>query len=66
MSDTIIMEKGMRSLVETLGVVDAERFIARLIREPFDYTKWQRNLFEDVSIQEICNEAVEFCKANPR
>ena len=66
MSDTIIMEKGMRSLVETLGVVDAERFIARLIREPFDYTKWQHNLFDDMTIEEINKEAVEYCRTNPR
>ena len=66
MSDTMIMEKGMRSLVETLGEVDAERFITRLIREPFDYTKWQRNLFEGMSIEEISNEAVKYCEANPR
>ena len=66
MSDTIIMERGMRSLVDSLGEVDAERFITRLIREPFDYTKWQRNLFDGMSIEEINNEAAEYCKANPR
>jgi len=66
MSDTIIMEKGMRSLVDSLGEVDAERFITKLIREPFDYTKWQRNLFDGMSIEEINNEAAEYCKANPR
>ena len=66
MSDTIIMERGMRSLVDSLGEVDAERFITRLIREPFDYTKWQRNLFEGMSIEEISSAAVEYCKANPR
>ena len=66
MSDTIIMERGMRSLVESLGEVDAERFITRLIREPFDYTKWQRNLFEGMTAEEISSEAVKFCKANPR
>jgi len=66
MSDTIIMEKGMRSLVDSLGEVDAERFITRLIREPFDYTKWQRNLFEGMSIEEISKAATEYCKTNPR
>lgn len=66
MSDTIIMEKGMRSLVEALGEVDAERFITRLIREPFDYTKWQRNLFEGMNIEDISKEAVQYCKDNPR
>ena len=66
MSDALIMEKGMRSLVENLGEVDAERFITRLIREPFDYTKWQRDLFDEMTIEEISAEAVKYCKANPR
>ena len=66
MNDTIILEKGMRSLVESLGEVDAERFITRLIREPFDYTKWQRNLFEGMTVEDINAEAVKYCKANPR
>ena len=66
MSDTAIMEVGMRSLVDSLGVVDAERFITRLIREPFDYTKWQRNLFSNMTLDEISVEAVAHCKANPR
>ena len=66
MGDTLIMEKGMRSLVESLGEVDAERFITRLIREPFDYTKWQRSLFDGMTIEEISAEAVKYCKANPR
>jgi hypothetical protein len=66
MSDTAIMEVGMRSLVDSLGVVDAERFITRLIREPFDYTKWQRNLFSNMTIDEISAEAAAYCKDNPR
>jgi len=66
MSDTAIMESGMRSLVDSLGVVDAERFITRLIREPFDYTKWQQDLFQDMTLDEIVAEAVAHCKDNPR
>ncbi|MCL2420538.1 MAG: hypothetical protein FWD03_01655 [Defluviitaleaceae bacterium] len=66
MSETLIMERGMRSLVDSLGEVDAERFITRLIREPFDYTKWQRDLFRDMTLDEICSAAVAYCEANPR
>jgi len=65
-NDTLIMEKGMRSLVESLGEVGAERFVTRLIREPFDYTKWQRDLFDGMTIEEISKEAVEYCTTNPR
>jgi hypothetical protein len=35
-------------LSKHLGLVEAERFIMLIQREPFDYTKWQENLFEDI------------------
>jgi len=66
MNDNTIMEVGMRSLVDSLGVVDAERFITKLIREPFDYTKWQRDLFSDMTLDEIGAKAAKYCKVNPR
>jgi len=66
MNDTLIMERGMRTLVDTLGEVGAERFITKLIREPFNYTKWQQELFNDMTLDEICSEAASYCKANPR
>jgi len=31
-------------------------------KEPFDYTKWQENLFEDMSIEEISQAAAEYRK----
>jgi len=34
------------------------------IDEPFDYTKWQENLFENMSIEEISKEAAEYRKKN--
>ena len=67
MNDTAIMEKGMKLLVESMGEVDADRFITKLIRgESFDYTKWRQNLFSGMTVEEISAEAVEYCKANPR
>ena len=66
MDDTIIMEKGMRILVDSLGEVDAERFIVKLIREPFDYTKWQQKLFINMTIDEITKEAINYCDTNQR
>jgi len=46
-------------LTEQLGQVEAQRFITLLLREPFDYTTWQRNLFEDKSIEEISKAAMK-------
>ena len=58
-TDTVVKNEGMRILLENLGKVDAERFISLIIKEPFDYTKWQQNLFEGVSVRELSRTAME-------
>ncbi len=44
-TDTEIRIHGLRALVDVLGIVEAEKFISLILREPFDYTKWQQNLW---------------------
>ncbi|MCD6151534.1 MAG: hypothetical protein J7J70_07780 [Deltaproteobacteria bacterium] len=58
-TDTEIKIKGFEVLVNTFGKVDAERFISLVMREPFDYTKWQNNLWEDKTIAQISQAASE-------
>ena len=43
--------------------MEAERFIS--IREKFDYTKWQREYFDEKTPEEIKKEAEAFEKAHP-
>jgi hypothetical protein len=50
-------------LAENLGLVEAERFISLMLREPFDYTEWQRNLYNDVPLKDLLNNAMEFRNA---
>ena len=59
-TDTVIRNDGMKVLLDNLGMIETERFIMLIQREPFDYTKWQENLFEDMSIEEISANAAEF------
>jgi hypothetical protein len=40
----VIKQRGIKTLIADLGNVQAERFISLIIREPFDYTKRQRDL----------------------
>ena len=61
-TDTVLRQEGMRILSDNLGLVEAERFISLIIREPFDYIEWQRNLYNDVSIEELCEKANNFWK----
>jgi hypothetical protein len=62
MTDTEIKVKGIQILTKHLGDVEAERFIALIQREPFDYTKWSQGLFEDLSIEEISQKAMSLRK----
>ncbi|MEW6235593.1 MAG: hypothetical protein AB1656_09425 [Candidatus Omnitrophota bacterium] len=57
-TDTEIKIKGMQILAAYLGDVEAERFIALIQREPFDYTKWRQGMDEDFSIKEISQKAM--------
>jgi hypothetical protein len=57
-TDTEVKIKGVQALTDSLGSVDAERFIALIQREPFDYTKWQRTLWEEQSVEEISRRAM--------
>jgi hypothetical protein len=58
MTDTEIKIKGVRILAKYLGDVEAERFIALIQREPFDYTKWRQGLDEELSLTEISQKAM--------
>jgi len=64
MNDTILLDTGMDILVERLGLVNAERFIYLVNKEPFDYTKWQQNLFEGMTGREISAAAMELRRKN--
>lgn len=59
-TDAVIRNEGMKILIDRLGKVEAERFITLMIREPFDYTKWQRNLWEGKTVAEISEEAIKY------
>jgi len=59
-----LRNEGMRVLVNNLGSVEAERFISLIIREPFDYTEWQRDLFNNMSVKELSNKAMKEYKIN--
>jgi hypothetical protein len=61
-TDTEIKIKGINLLAQYLGDVEAERFIALIQREPFDYTKWRQELDKDLSIEEISRKAMSLRK----
>lgn len=57
MLDSKLMLEGMQTLIDRFGIVEAERFIYLVNKEPFDYTKWHHTLFDGMTMEEICEAA---------
>ena len=58
-AEMALRTKGMEVLINNLGKVEAERFISIIIKEPFDYTEWQRDLFNNLSVRELSSLAMK-------
>ncbi len=56
--DAEIKVLGFEILFRHMGLVDAERFIALIQREKFDYTRWRQDLFAGLSGEEISRQAM--------
>lgn len=57
-----IMNKGMKCLLDNLGIVETEYFISTVIREKFDYTKWQQEFFDKIPPNELKEKIADFAK----
>lgn len=53
-----LVSKCMDILCSQVGIVDTERFIYIMRSEAFDYTKWQRDHYDNISPDEL-NAAVD-------
>ena len=58
MTDTILKQSVIMHLIENFGHIQTERFVSLISKEPFDYTKWQANLYEDMTIEELSKKAM--------
>ena len=65
MSNAEVMDRGISCLLNGLGSVDTERFIAIIIQEKFDYTKWQRERFDNVSSDDFFEAAMDYNNKTP-
>ena len=61
-TDEQLKIEGLKALTEALGEVQAEKFIALIMRSPFDYTKWQKKLWTERSVEDISDAAMELRK----
>ena len=58
MTDTVLKQSMMKHLIEYFGNVQTERFISLISKETFDYTEWQEDLYEDMTIEELSKKAM--------
>jgi len=56
-TDTDIRFEGIRALMQALGTVEAERFIALINRERFDYTEWRKSQWQDETVESLATRA---------
>ena len=58
-TDSELRAEGMSARINARGLVEAERFIASLSRESFDYTEWRRTHLPRMSVAQISSASGE-------
>ena len=58
-TETEIRLEGMQALINALGLVDAEQFLATVSRDKFNYTEWRWNGLPNLSIDMIAKYSNE-------
>ena len=61
-TDNVLRCDAMNLLLKGLGEVETERFIYLVKREHFDYTEWQRTLWDDMTVDEVYKLAADYEK----
>ena len=56
-NDREVRLSGIQVLVQSLGAVDAERFVALINRERFDYTEWRKTQWTDETVASLAAKA---------
>jgi hypothetical protein len=51
-----LRRQAVQALSDSLGPVDALRFLALVSREPFDYQVWRREYFSQYNLDELSSE----------
>lgn len=59
------LSRGMDILVENMGIVEAEEFIFLIKTEGFDYTKWQREYFDNISPEKMDTDMDKYFLEHP-
>ena len=64
-TDSEIRQEGMKALIQVLGTVEAERFIATLSRKRFDYTEWRKTHLPEMDVETLSKTAARYAEDRP-
>ena len=56
----MIKHDGFNAIFKSLDLVEAERFVVLLKRDDFDYTDWRKDLWENLTVEELSKKAAQF------
>jgi len=59
-NEAVLRKTVMQYLVEKFGIVETERFISSVIKEPMDYTKWRKTMYDGMSVEELSKKAMDY------
>lgn len=60
-----LADEGMNCLTAHFGIIGAEEFIAMVLREKLDYTKWRKTYYDAFTPDEFHQKAVAYAKEHP-
>jgi hypothetical protein len=61
----VIMKEGIECLLKNFGALETEIFITNILKEPFDYTEWQKKYFSAFPLEELNQMAARYNQENP-
>ena len=60
-----LADAGMNCLTKQFSVVGAEAFIAMILREKLDYTKWRSAFYDKMQPGEFHKNALDYAESHP-
>lgn len=56
LTESELRQQAVRALTDSLGPVEALRFLALVSRQPFDYQSWRQEYFSQYDVDELLIE----------
>ena len=64
-TDIDLKSDAMKLLRLHLGLVESERFLTLMLREPFDYTRWRQEQWNDSTVTDLAEKARKLRQDSP-